>query len=642
MLCGERKACSMSDAKAAQAGYRLYKIDDSRVTASWKNQVMMPSTLYFDVTLDGTGTVTGKSNSVGLALLTDLQNAENISSYTLALTVGGSGAAIVIPLKFRPPALSFGNFMIDPTNGATFGWFSHSGSVNPYLMLASGVMSLIQTVFSDCSSFESCSLDFGGRLIASALPINSARNILQRIGFSTDGDVCDALWSKSLLTGCFAYLASYKGQSLTPVAESIVEKALRNTRLDPFTRAALLYEADQIEIADEAELGIFHSNDELIEHIFESIKRTDNFNKKYSFWMKSGDGARPNDEELSIYMADLLYLARKLQMSAEIKDGVMTVKKSAPLDFAKFIDAQKFFEVISDSFHILEEADAFWLNFVSEISRSARFLVESANEISPEALVAESFKLENALEWKREITSGALPALFVMKKIYLAAKTVEADEKSKAAQAIANVVDLQPLKIDDAFDRAFKKTGNSRLLAKARETAAQTHAIETILQLTDYRFDRGRDVVAFDLTKLAVELPIFSAFVYFDHKGSAASQIEKAASRIFEHRHDDVIDEIEETEMILGDLLQSEREMLEETTARLLDRFSTDLPSTAEELQQLGSLEIEWIFAAKNIPLKERTKAAEACVRLIEARRGLFYLRFFAIKGGFYADNDKN
>jgi len=341
-------------------------------------------------------------------------------------------------------------------------------------------------------------------------------------------------------------------------------------------------------------------------------------------------------------MADLLYLARKLQMSAEIKDGIMTVKKSAPLDFAKFIDAQKFFAVISDSFHILEEADAFWLNFVSETSRSARFLVESANEISPEALVAEAFKLENALEWKREITSGALPALFVMKKIYLAAKIVEADEKSKAAQAIANVVDLQPLKIGDAFDRAFKRTGNSRLFAKARETAAQMHAIETILQLTDYRFDRGRDVIAFDLTKLAVELPIFSVFIYFDSKGSAASQIEKAASRIFEHRHDDVIDEIEEAEIILGDLLQNERGLLEETTARLLDRFSTGLPPTAEELQQLGSLEIEWIFAAKNIPLKERTKAAEACSRLIEARRGLFYLRFFAIKGGFYADNDKN
>ena len=328
-----------------------YELSEAVIGADYK--ISYGSTLYADVSIGGTSQTTGKSTIVGL-------RAPLIPPYKNFQLYYGTGLTTVgIEIPNLMPRIGLGNISVGPS-GLTLGWFSVTSAPDPWLILAGSVIILLQTIVEGCDSGSDCVLKYGSRLINTATPINTLRELMQMMGIDTAEEACGAIWEQTSYDRCLLYSASYMSQGLFTVAQDMVKGGLRDMMLDPYVRATLLEERDRIRFAKSRGGIAYGASPEIARNMKTAVTEAKDFHAKHEGWTSGKETEDPSYDEMHAFLGNSLYLLRKLQTSAVVEGKKIKITGGTPVAFEKAGDMVEFLEAAANVYEAFAKSDRLW------------------------------------------------------------------------------------------------------------------------------------------------------------------------------------------------------------------------------------------------------------------------------------------
>ncbi len=607
-----------------------YKVVDADVKWNYKFNYI-PSTLYLDVFMMGESKIDGTSSQIGLRMPIVGGSFDKLSIYYKrgALSVG-------LPILKPIPYIGVGNIYFDPMSGVSMGWFSLTKPPDPYMILAGTVMVILQTLLSGCGEADECMLEMSSNLVQSALPINTLREIIQKMGIDTSEHACDDIADQNWLDRCLLYSSSYQKQSLFEVAHDMVDSGLDSLLHDPYVRAALLAEHDNIR-SNELRGGIcIGSRSDIAMNMRTVLKEVRTFFGKYGMWLNSGDGKRPSDKEISKFMGNSLYLFQKLQMSATINGTTLKVGSGAPIAFKNAEDLVSFITTTAKAYNAISESKSLWGTIAGRVIWSADALSSEIGMRSTEGLINQWFKYKNLRSWINEITSPNIQALFKLRKIHLLSIL---QKDFKGGQKDSYIERVRSTKLVDAKRIESLRSDAMRIASDRKDDidsiAASAHiyqGLELLLRLS-YEDDPLAEVIGLDFTKVNDTPPMAKGFqvLYQLESGRMRGDVKYAddleghmdrlIGRMMKYHMDEMKCEIDDYEVEYKDkcedLLESFDDLCE--VLRDLNDGEDNTPALKALRKKLVPLALsDGITDDKSVGVKEMIKMGERDLKAFE------------------------
>ncbi len=587
-----------------------YEIEDFVVPPTIKPQVVyVPSTIFVDLSIQGCNLTTGKSGRLGVRL-------SNPTSITLGQGALNVGLPVLGP-PFQPdidtPWIGLGNIYYIPGEGTALGWFSTSSPPNPYAMLIAGGLVLLQTIINgECDGFGKCSLSFTSNLLQSALPINTLREIIQKLGAKTQENACDIIWNHNKMAGCMAYSASYQRQGLYQAARDMVAHGLKDER-DPFTMAQLMAMRDDILFAENsgglfAFLGLFSDLTPMTGHIADNIKAAtvsvNAFLDKNSDWLSGGAGNKPSEKDIRKFMANSLYLFRKLQISGKVDEKRFEIESSAPIAFRNGDDAVAFMQAVARAHQAISQAKGLWEHILLEKNAYADFITGGGLEKHDAgSIVSSFFRLENIFNWTRETTTFNLPLLFEARKAHIIWMLNESDDKEKESKIEAlRLIGLGD--VEEMIERTFSDDFAS--VTTVKEYDGLYFGLEYIFRLNQSN-DPLTEAHGLDLSGIINKPSLGEAFYHpfqftiKEQQGQTkeisglSRHIRDQLQLLMEKRSDDIEDELEDYNEDFSSLNEAAFEAVLDVHRAVtgLEDLGKDIPGTPEMIRKIKNTCIE-------------------------------------------------
>lgn len=541
---------------------KTYRLSESDPRGDIK-ATYIPSTLYLDVSIKGRTVTDGKGLAVGLR-----SPIINGAWDKFSIFFGKGSVGLGIPLSKTPvPYLGIGNINLSPTSGISMGWFPLTEAPDPWLTLAGSAIVLVQTIIEGCDNAGDCVLRFLSNLMIQATPINTLREIAQKIGIDTATKACDDIWEQSRMDRCFMYSTSYTAQGLFEVAHDMVSHGIEGVKKDPYVRAALLSEHDRIRF-DEQGGGIpYGTGKEIALNITTTMDEVEGFLNEHESWLTTGEGERPSDEDLTYFMGGSLYLLRKLQTYADVDGERLHIKGGAPISFHRASDMVRFIEVASKAYNSIASSRLLWGNITGRVRWHADALTDEIDARCPEALINQWFLFKNLKSWIDEVSSPHLKMLFSVRKIHLIAKLRSGFKGERRDEYIQRMIDAKMVDMDvidetmtDVMSHLSEIDENLTFLASAVHLYSD---LELLLRLS-YEEDPMAEMVGLDLTNLIKTPPMYRGFEILYHlevaqKNGAADyadalegQARTLLQRVVKYHSSDIAREIKRYRKRLG------------------------------------------------------------------------------------------
>jgi hypothetical protein len=623
-----------------------YEIEDFVVPSTIRPQVgYIPSTLFVDLSIQGCNLTTGKNGRLGVRL-----------SNPTSITVGQGALSAGLPVlpDIGAPWIGLGNIYYIPGEGAALGWFSTSSSPNPYVMLFAGGLVLLQTVINgECDGAGRCSLNFTSNLLQSALPINTLRELIQKLGAKTQEDACDTIWNHNKMAGCMAYSASYQKQGLYQAARDMVSHGLKDED-DPFTRAQLMAMRDDILFAENAGglfafLGLFSDLTPMTRKIADNIKTAatsvNSFLDENEAWLLDS-GKRPKEKDFREFMANTLYLFRKLQISGHVGEKKFEITSSAPIAFRNGGDAVYFMQTVARAHKTLSRAKGLWVRIMLEKDAYADFITgDGLERHDADSVISSFFRLDNLFNWTREVTTFNLPLLFEARKAHIIWMLNESGGKEKASKIDAlrsvELGDVQAMIDVSAAELAGAFADDLAEVVTVKEYDGLYFGLEYIFRLNQSD-DPLTEAHGLDLTGIINEPSLGEAFYHLfqftvKERNGQTRGIEGLGRHIREQlqglakkRRGGITGELDE----YGGEFASKRDTAFESVLDIhravteLEDMGKDVPGATEQIRGVKNSCIEAAEFVRNV----RQKGFEDISGIIEATEG-DERRFFELMG---------
>ncbi|MBT3181110.1 MAG: hypothetical protein HN337_01220, partial [Deltaproteobacteria bacterium] len=546
-----------------------YDVVDADVLWNYKFSYI-PSTLYLDVFMMGESKVDGTTSQVGIRTPLAGGSLDKISLYY------GKGAfSVGLPILNPIPYVGIGNIYFQPGSGISLGWFSLTKAPDPYMILAGTAMVVLQTLLGGCGEAEECTLELSSNLVQSALPINTLREIIQKLGIDTSEHACDRIEDQNWMDRCLLYSTSYKKQRLFEVAHDMVDSGLESLFLDPYVRSILLAEHDNVR-SDELRDGIcIGSRSDIARNIKATTDEVEEFVSTHKVWLEKGEGERPPQKEIDRFMGNSLYLLQKLQVSATVNGERIKIGSGAPIAFKTAEDLARFIETTAHAYNTISESPLLWGNIAGKIMWSIDALTNEIALRCPESMINQWFKYKNLRSWINEVTSPNVHALFKLRKIHLLSIL---KKDFKGGQKDSYIERVRSAKLVDAKKIEHLRSNAMRIASQKKEEidfiAASAHiyqGLELLLRLS-YEDDPLAEVIGLDFTKVNDTPPMAKGFQVLYQLESAkikgdikytealGEKMDRLVERMMQYHLDEMKDEIQDYE---GEYREKCKELLE-------------------------------------------------------------------------------
>ncbi|HPM41212.1 MAG TPA: hypothetical protein PLY45_02095 [bacterium] len=490
---------------------REYELSEAVIGADYK--ISYGSTLYADVSIAGTSNTNGKSTIVGL-------RAPLIPPYkNFQLYYGNGLTSVGIEIPNLMPRIGLGNISVGPS-GLNLGWFSVTSAPDPWLILAGGVIILLQTIVEGCDSGSDCVLKYGSRLVNAATPINTLRELMQMMGIDTAEEACGAIWEQNSYDRCLLYSASYMSQGLFTVAQDMVKGGLKDMMLDPYVRATLMEERDRIRFAKSKGGITYGTSLEIARNMKTAAAETKAFLSKHEGWIFGNEADDPSDDpsydEMHSFLGNSLYLLRKLQTSAVVEGKKIKITGGTPVAFEKAGDMVEFMQTAAAVYEAFSKSDTLWDLMTDQTARDAKDLTLDSGQLSPELIIARWFRYKNTTGLMKELASPYLHTLFGLRKVHLMARARGASkggEGKKVAEKLARIKLPALGLMEERRGLAMMRQAEAIEAAQFLVEAPMIYqGLETMLRLSHKR-DQQAEVRGLDFTGIDDTPPYRTAFL---------------------------------------------------------------------------------------------------------------------------------
>lgn len=605
-----------------------YEVSDAEV--GWDYRLhYIPSTLYLDVLISGRSTTSGKAASLGLRTPITTDPARDFSVF-LGKGSLGVGVPVLSPTR---PWFGVGNIYWQPGRGLSFGWFSMESAPCPYMIAAGAAIALFQTVVEGCGGSDECALQFISNLMVASTPINTLREIAQKMGIDSSEEACSDLGEQNGYDRCMIYSTSYRKQLLFQVAYDMVGDGIDSLKSDPYIRASLLAEKDVIK-SEELERGMpIGAHSAIAENTASVAADVQSFMDEHGEWLSKGAGQRPSEEDILRFMGGSLYLMQKLQLSATLDENRLEIRGSAPMAFESAGGIVRFIETAAAAYDAIAKSRSLWGFIAGKLDRHIDLLTFGSYQISTESLINHWFRYKNLRTWIYEMSSPNIQALFKLRKIHLISilkKDFKGENRDKYIERVRGARIPEDDTLQNTESLAMDRLAPMRMHIDFLSGNSQIfNGMELLLRLSCDE-DPLAEVVGLDLKGIVRTPPIYTGFeilyqvkrMNWDDRqlyySSLREHADRLAERIVKYHRDEIDGELDGYKSTIEEKSSAVEES-HQRLGELLNKIRSKGATVSETTSDTVALFAEGHFAADDrLDLEDLMNSADSDIQAFE------------------------